>query len=115
MSYLIITVILIAIILFFYNEKQKRLKKEELERRRIEAEELRLKNIAELAELHKNQRKNINPFFSKIDHYNKTLTIFFDSPKFISNYDLFKFKELHISLYKKIKALEYKHLPYFDK
>ena len=72
------------------------LKKEELERRRIEAEELRLKNIAELAELHKNQRKNINPFFSKIDHYNKTLTIFFDSPKFISNYDLFKFKELRI-------------------
>ena len=66
MSYLIITVILIAIILFFYNEKQKRLKKEELERRRIEAEELRLKNIAELAELHKNQRKNINPFFNGV-------------------------------------------------
>lgn len=114
MSYLIITVILIVISLFFYNEKQKRLKKEELERKRIEDERLRIEREKELAELHKSQKHEINPLLFKIADFNKALSAFMDNSKYISNYDLFKFKELHNTLFEKISTLEYKHLTDFD-
>lgn len=113
MVFIFITVVVVG--LFIYYEKHTGLKREELERKRIEAEKSRLKNIAELAELHKNQKSKLNPFFSKIEEYNKALSVFIESPKFISNYDLFKFKEIQNPLTKKIINLEYKHLPDFDK
>jgi regulatory protein YycI of two-component signal transduction system YycFG len=88
MVFIFITIVILVVALIIYIEKQARLKREELERKRIEAEELRLKKIAELAELHKNQKSKLNPIFSKIDDYNKALSFFIESPKFISNYDL---------------------------
>ncbi|EKT4499457.1 UvrD-helicase domain-containing protein [Flavobacterium psychrophilum] len=115
MVFIFITVVILVVALIIYFEKQARLKREELERKRIEAEELRLKKIAELAELHKNQKSKLNPIFSKIDDYNKSLSFFIESPKFISNYDLYKFKDIHNPLSKKLNTLEYKHLPNFEK
>lgn len=115
MIYIFITVVVLAISLIIYIEKQERLKRKELERKRLEAEQLRVKKEEELAELHINQKSELNPLFSKIDEYNKALSVFIESPKFISNYDLYKFKEIHNPLSKKINTLEYKHLPNFDK
>lgn len=115
MIYIFITVVVLVISLIIYIEKQERLKRKELERKRLEAKQLRIKKEEELAELHINQKSELDPLFSKIDEYNKALSVFIESPKFISNYDLYKFKEIHNPLSKKINTLEYKHLPNFDK
>lgn len=115
MIYIFITVVVLVISLIIYIEKQERLKRKELERKRLEAEQLRIKKEEELAELHINQKSELDPLFSKIDEYNKALSVFIESPKFISNYDLYKFKEIHNPLSKKINTLEYKHLPNYDK
>ena len=115
MIYIFITVVVLVISLIIYIEKQERLKRKELERKRLEAEQLRIKKEEELAELHINQKNELYPLFSKIDEFNKAFSVFIESPKFISNYDLYKFKEIHNPLSKKINILEYKHLPNFDK
>ncbi len=108
MIYIFITVVVLVISLIIYIEKQERLKRKELERKRIEAEKLRLKNIA-------NQKSDLYPFFTKIENYYKALSDFKDKPKYISNYDLYQFKELHKSLLEKFNELEYELLPGFDK
>lgn len=104
MVFIFITVVVLVVGLIIYFESQAGLKREELERKKIEAENLKLKNIAEL-----------NPFFTEIDDYYKALSDFIDKSKYISNYDLYQFKELHKSLFEKFIKLEYKHLPDFDK
>lgn len=108
MIYIFITVVVLVISLIIYIEKQERLKRKELERKRIEAEKLRLKKIA-------NQKSELNPFFNEIDDYYKELSNFKDKPKYISNYELYQFKELHKSLFEKFNVLEYELLPDFDK
>ncbi|MCB6088190.1 hypothetical protein [Flavobacterium psychrophilum] len=45
MVFIFITVVILVVALIIYFEKQARLKREELERKRIEAEELRLKRV----------------------------------------------------------------------
>ena len=84
MIYIFITVVVLVISLIIYIEKQERLKRKELERKRLEAEQLRIKKEEELAELHINQKSELNPLFSKIDEYNKALSVF----NSISNYFL---------------------------
>ena len=108
MIYIFITVVVLVICLIIYIEKQERLKRKELERKRIEAEKLRLKKIAD-------QKSELNPFFNDIDDYYKELSGFKNKPKYISNYELYQFKELHKSLFEKFNVLEYELLPNFDK
>ena len=106
MIYIFITVVVLVISLIIYIEKQERLKRKELERKRLEAEQLRIKKEEELAELHINQKSELYPLFSKIDEFNKAFSVFIESPKFISNYDLYKFKEIHNPLSKKTNNSE---------
>ena len=108
MIYIFITVVVLVISLIIYIEKQERLKRKELERKRIEAEKLRLKKIA-------NQKSELHPVFNEIDDYYKELSDFKDKPKYISNYELYQFKELHKSLFEKFNELKYELLPDYDK
>jgi DNA helicase-4 len=86
-----------------------------IERKRIETEKLRLKKIAELAEVDNNKKNELKAIFNEIDDYYKSLSDFKDKPKYISNYDLYQFKELHKLLLEKFNEPEYELLPDFDK
>ncbi|MBG6111677.1 DNA helicase-4 [Flavobacterium sp. CG_9.10] len=115
MIFIFIIVVILVVTLIIYIVREARLKSEELERKRIAAENLRLKKIAELAELHKNKKNKLNPLLLKIEDYNNALSLFIENPKFISNYDLFIFKEFHNPLYKSINSIDYRNLPNYDK
>lgn len=68
MIYIFITVVVLVISLIIYIEKQERLKRKELERKRLEAEQLRIKKEEELAELHINQKSELNPLSKKTNN-----------------------------------------------
>lgn len=107
--YIIISVLIIVFILFKYFQVQKRKRLEE--QKRIE-EELRRKR--ELDELHNKQRKELLPIVSEIEEFNKIYNEFVNQSKFLSNLDLFNFRNENQGLLKKIKNKDYKHLPDFD-
>jgi hypothetical protein len=67
------------------------------------------------AEVDNNKKNELKAIFNEIDDYYKSLSDFKDKPKYISNYDLYQFKELHKLLLEKFNEPEYELLPDFDK
>lgn len=111
MEYIIIGILLVGIILYLNYKKKLRLKKEEEERLRIAEEKKRLE---ELEKLHNRQRKELNPFLTKIAEFNELFEKFKSQPKYIPNFDIFNFKKETAHYYNEIKSKKYKHLPNFE-
>ena len=111
MAYIIIPILIVAVLLFANNKKKLRFKKEEEERLRIAKEKKRLE---ELAQLHDRQRKELNPFLTKIAEFNELFENFKFQPKYIPNFEIFNFKKETEHYYNEIKSKKYKHLPNFE-
>lgn len=111
MEFIIITILLVAIILYHIYKKKLRLKREEEERQHIAEEK---KRIEELALLHDRQRKELTPFLDKIAEFNELFEKFKSQPKYLSNFEIFNFKQQTEHYYNEIKSREYKHLPNFE-
>jgi len=92
MEYIIISIIFLAGIIFYLNHRKKiRLKREEEERIRLETER---RKREELDKLHNQQRKEIQPYLSQIIEFDNLFEEFKSQNKYLSNFELFNFKEV---------------------
>lgn len=112
MEYIIISIIFLAGIIFYLNHRKKiRLKREEEERIRLETER---RKREELDKLHNQQRKEIQPYLSQIIELDNLFEEFKSQNKYLSNFELFNFKEVTKHLFNSIKSKKYTHLPNFE-
>lgn len=113
MEYVIISIIFLAGIIFYSNYRKKlRLKKEEEERIRLEIER---KKREELDKLHSQQKKDIQPYLSQIIEFDNLFEEFKSKKKYLSNFEIFNFKEKTNPLFDTIKSKKYTHLPNFER
>lgn len=113
MEYVIISIIFLAGIIFYSNYRKKlRLKKEEEERIRLEIERKKRK---ELDKLHSQQKKDIQPYLSQIIEFDNLFEEFKSKKKYLSNFEIFNFKEKTNPLFDTIKSKKYTHLPNFER
>jgi DNA helicase-4 len=112
MEYIIISIILLAGIIFYSSHRKKlHLKREEEERIRLENER---RKREELEKLHNQQRKEIQPYLSQIREFDILFEDFKTKQKYLSNFEIFRFKEETKHLFNSLKSIKYKHLPDFD-
>ena len=105
MEYIIISIIFLAGIIFYLNHRKKiRLKREEEERIRLETER---RKREELDKLHNQQRKEIQPYLSQIIEFDNLFEEFKSQNKYLSNFELFNFKEVTKHLFNSIKSKKY--------
>lgn len=107
---LIVIVLFVGIILNVNHRKKLRLKREEEERLRLETER---RKREELEKLHDKQRKDISPFLSQLSEFEKQFEEFKSNQKFLSHFEVFRFREETKHLFNSIKNKKYKHLPDF--
>ncbi|MBZ9652668.1 UvrD-helicase domain-containing protein [Psychroflexus montanilacus] len=103
-------ILFLGIIAFLILRKRLRLKREEEERVRIEKEKKRLE---QLQILHNRQREELIPFIPNISDFNSSFEELKAFNKYISNYDVFVFKDEFDYLYRSLKDRKYEHLPDF--
>ncbi len=93
MEYLIISIIFFAGIIFYSNHRKKR---------------------EELDKLHNQQKKDIQPYLSQIIEFYNIFEEFKSKRKYLSNFEIFNFKEKTKPLFDTIKSKNYTHLPNFE-
>ncbi len=112
MEYILISVIFLAgIIVYSKYRKNLRLKREEEERIRLVTERIKRE---ELEILHNQQRKEILPYLSQILEFDKIFEELKSKQKYLSNFEIFNFKEETKHLFNSIKSKKYSHLPNFE-
>ncbi|MBV6462182.1 MAG: ATP-dependent DNA helicase Rep [Flavobacteriales bacterium] len=112
MEYVIISIIFLAGIIFYSKHiKKLRLKREEEERIRLEIER---KKREELDKLYNQQKKDIQPYLSQIIEFDNHFEEFKSQKKYLSNFDIFHFKEKNQLLFDTINRKNYTHLPNFE-
>lgn len=94
---IILIVLLIAFYLLYKNEQNKKQK--------------RLEELLRKEEQIKKEKDELSSILSQIEIFNLEYKKFLKSDKFISNYDLYIFKEIYDSLFNEYKTKKYSHLP----
>lgn len=112
MFYIVIIVFLFLFILgISINIKNNRLEREKKLQKEAEEEFLRQKKLKEYAE----RKNNLIPYINKINAFDLNHVEFLNQDCYISNFQLFNFKENHAELYHEITKKPFKDLPNFKK
>lgn len=112
MEYVIISIIFLGGIIFYSNYRKKlRLKKEEEDRIRLEIER---KKLEELDKHHHQLKKDIQPYLSQIIEFENLFEEFKSTKKYLSNFEIFNFKEKTKYLFNTIKSKKYTHIPNYE-